>query len=78
MRGFMTEIIPQPKGPQNSFAYLGNLVLLCKTCNSSMTALEFPKDGKILVSCHKYQCPENGKQFSGQLPRIELTPCQNA
>lgn len=56
-----------------SYAYLGNLVLLCKTCHSSMTALEFPKDGNVLVSCHKYQCPEMGKQFIALLPKIPLT-----
>lgn len=60
------------------FAYLGNLVLLCKTCNCSLSALEFPKEGKVLVSCHKYQCPENGKKYSALLPKIELTPLPNA
>ena len=55
-------------------AYLGNLVILCKVCNSSMTALEFQKDGKVLVSCHKYQCPENGIKYSAPLPTIPLTP----
>jgi hypothetical protein len=59
------------------FAYLGNLVLLCRTCSCSMTALEFPKEGKVLVSCHKYQCPENGKKFSALLPKIELSPLEN-
>jgi len=57
-----------------TFAYLGNLVIVCAKCNSPMTALEFPAEAKAIVSCHKYLCSENGIKYSADLPKLVLTP----
>ena len=54
------------------FAYLGNLVVLCPKCNTSMTFMEIPTQGRALVSCHKYLCSENGQVYSAELPKIAL------
>lgn len=72
MPGFTTDAEPGKK--MLDFAYLGNLVIICPKCNSMMTALEFPAQGRALISCHKYLCSENGLIYSAELPKITLEP----